>query len=169
MLTRQEGARIHSLQSFAIVLTPSVLPLRTIWFGELILPMWTSSRPWIISSRQIEGRVHGRHDAGVHVHGSGLVHAEGLLFTIRNPFLRGIDTGQAQGGQFAKLWPAMATGWIPRVVRYRAMAYSMANMAGCCHRSSKVLLPIVEQQVKEVEVRLQLRPIHPLLMTGKDS
>jgi len=46
MLTRKRVARypisFSLLQRFW---TASVLPLRTTWFGELIFPMWTSSRP----------------------------------------------------------------------------------------------------------------------------
>ena len=52
--------------------------------------------------QQIRGDVRGRHDAGVHVHASGLVHAEGPLVHDSKPVLRGIDTGQAQGGQLAQ-------------------------------------------------------------------
>jgi hypothetical protein len=52
--------------------------------------------------QQIHGGVRGRHRAGVQVSGGGLVHAEGPLIHNSKPVLHGIDTRQAQGGQFAQ-------------------------------------------------------------------
>ncbi len=55
--------------------------------------------------QQVQGGVHGRHDAGVHIHSRGLIHAEGSLVDDAEPVLQGIDPGQTQGGQFAQTVP----------------------------------------------------------------
>src|ERR1019366_326598 len=56
MLTRKRVNRYPF--SFSLpprFLIASVLPLRMTWFGELILPMWTSFSPWIISFSKSKG------------------------------------------------------------------------------------------------------------------
>src|SRR4030065_57953 len=111
MLTRKRVNRYpFSLRLFPKTLTASVLPLRTICFGELILLMWTSSRPRINSFNRSRGASVAAMTPGCPCMGAAL---------SLPPFLQ------------------------------------------------RVLLPIVEQQVKEVEVRCSRSPIHPFLDDGK--
>ena len=90
------------------------------------------------------------------------------MFTIRNPSSSGIDTRQAQGGQFAQT----VAGHSHRANTKGDEVSSHGVFQGEQGRLLpagllKVLLSIMEQQVQEVEVRCRCRPIHPLLDDGK--
>ena len=52
--------------------------------------------------QQVQRDIHRRHNAWVHMHGCGLVHAQRPLVHDAKPVFKGIDTGQAQGGQLAQ-------------------------------------------------------------------
>jgi hypothetical protein len=116
----------------------------------------------------IQGSVRGRHGAGVHVHGSGLVHAEGSLVHNSKPVLQGKDASQAQGGQLAQA----VAGHRHRVNTKRDEVSGHGVFHGEQGRLLppgllKVLLPIVEQEVKKVVVRCSRCPIQPFPDDGK--
>ena len=118
-----------------------------------------------MGSRTSMGSVRCHHDPGVHIHGAGLVHADGSLVHDAEAVLEGIDTGEAQRGQFTETVAGQGSGLeCPAKSRYCTMAYSMVKRAGCCHRvfwrsSSRrgTMRP------KDVELGDLRRSVHPLL------
>ena len=118
--------------------------------------------------QQVQGGVHGRHDAGVHTQRRGLIHAEGSPVDDAEPVLQGIDPGQTQGGQFAQTVPGHSH-------RVDTQGHEVASH-GIFHGEQGRLLPpgfleifllIVEQQVQKVEVRGGGSPVHPFLDDGE--
>ena len=118
--------------------------------------------------QQFQGSVRGGHDAGISVQGGGLVHANCPLVHDAKSVLQGIDTGQAQGGQFAQTMAGHGHGADTKtdeVLSHRVFHGEQGRLLPPSFL--KILFPIMKQQFKQIKIRRRCRPIHPLLDDGK--